>query len=205
MHAFFLRTALLLVPLLGGTAAWAQTVDSCWPPVTIEPTTTVDLQPSYKGKELQRPALIYESKVETPLQALDRKPLTAAKTAGDEVRLGANAGQLVLRRGPLVLVRNGLDHLLPASEPYNKEIEVRFAAPAGTRITLDTDIADGKLPAGTSATVIVDGSEPPRTTLAAKVEAVPMPSGRASGWLDAGALPITRGGRTLKVDVYAPG
>lgn len=208
MHAFFLRAALFLVPLLGGSAAWAQTVDSCWPPVKIEPTTTVELKLAYKDKELQRPLMVYESKVKTSLQALDRGPLEAAE-AGDEVRLDENVGQLVLRRGPLVLVpvsvRNRLDHLVPAREPYDKEIEVRFAAPPGTRITLDNDSADGKLPAGMPATVIVDGSEPLRTTVTATVEAGLMPSGRAGGWLDAGALPITRGGRTLKVDVYAPG
>jgi hypothetical protein len=79
-----------------------------------------------------------------------------------------------------------------------------MSALQGTRIKLPAAVSDGKLPASASAAIVLEDG-PVEAQLAAPVNLAPVPPDNPSAWLDPGALPITRGGRTLQVELHAPG
>jgi hypothetical protein len=184
----------MAVALLAVSPTRAQSPDPCWTPVELPTEALVELVPL--GKELI-PELNFQSATETNLQSLDRKTLTSADV-GETVRLAVSAGQTTVRRGPLLMVHNGVAYVIPGP------LDVPLVAQAGTRLRLSIPIEAGKLPADVPATAIVDSQEPLRAKLATSVRLSPATPDRETAWLDAGALPITRGGRMLSVDLYAP-
>ena len=185
-----------IIALLVAPAAHAQSADPCWTPVELPSDALIELR---APAEEAAPPIAFLSPTEAGLQTLDRKSLTAAEP-GETVRLASNSGQIVVRHGPLWFVRDGVAYAVPKNGP----LDLRLAAQAGTRLTLSTAVKDGKLPANTEATALLDNEEPLRATLARSESLSPATPDRASSWLDAGALPITRGGRMLSVDIYAP-
>lgn len=171
----------------------AQTPDECWNPVELPTDALVELIPI---GEQSAAALVYQSSTEASLQSLDRRPLTTAGE-GEIVRLMVNDGKVTIQSGPLLMIYKGVYYHVPDA------IEVPLMAQAGTRLKLHTPVAEGKLPAEAPATVIVDSQESLRAKLTAPLRLSPTSPKDETAWVNAGALPITRGGRMLLVDLHA--
>lgn len=182
--------------LLAPPSVRAQIADPCWTPIELPSDTMVEIRAADEQKDAK---VVFVSPTAADLQTIDRKPLATAEPE-TEVRLAGNTGQIVLRKGPLWLVRDQVAYTIPNAGVR----EHRLAAQAGTRLKLNASVTDGKLPAATEARVLLDSEETVLAKLTAPLDLTPATPDRATGWLDAGSLPLTRGGRTMTVTLYAP-
>ena len=182
--------------LLASPSVRAQVADPCWTPIELPSDTMVEIRAPDEQKDSK---VVFVSPTAADLQTIDRKQLATAESE-TEVRLAGNVGQIVLRKGPLWLVRDQVAYTIPVAGVR----EHRLAAQAGTRLKLNAGVTDGKLPAATEARVLLDSEETVLAKLTAPLDLTPATPDRATSWLDAGSLPFTRGGRTMTVTLYAP-
>jgi hypothetical protein len=104
-------------------------------PVELPTDALMHLAPL--GKQ-SAPELNFQSPTETSLQSLDRKPITTAGV-DETVRLAVSAGEITIETGPLLMVRNGVAHVVPGA------LDLPLVAQAGTRLKLSTRVEAGKL------------------------------------------------------------
>jgi hypothetical protein len=147
------------------------------------------------------PELIFRAGFAVPVRVPGSEGPPAAVAADTIVELAASAGQVIVDEGPLELSRDGARYAIPADP---RGLDLRLSALQGTRIKLPAAVANGELPANASAEVVLEDG-PLQAQLAAPAQLAPAPPDNASAWLDPGALPITRGGRTFQVELTAPG
>jgi hypothetical protein len=170
---------------------------TCWRTIDLAGNEPVALRRSGDGE----PELVFRAGFEVPVRVGGSEETPAAIPAGTIVELAESAGQVVVSAGPLELSIGNERYAIPADP---RALDLRLAALQGTRIKLPAAVSDGKLPADTSADVVLEDG-PVEAELAAPVNLAPVPPDNPSAWLDLGALPITRGGRTLQVELHAPG
>jgi hypothetical protein len=177
-------------------AARAQAPSTCWRAVEVG-AGAVRLQPSGEGQ----PELDFVAGAVVTVQVPGTSAPPATIPAGTIVALAENAGQVIVGNGPLELVRGDERYAVPANL---RGRTFRLSALKGTRIRLPDAVSDGRLPADTSAEVVL-GDAPIEAQHGAPLRLEPLPPAATAAWLDAGALPVTRGGRTLQVELHAPG
>jgi hypothetical protein len=190
----YLMAAVLLAT---GSSARAQAPDICWRAITLTGDAPVELRPA--GDEMPELSFRATSSVTVELPGSPDTPRTIP--AGEIVQLDASSGRIEIRKGPLELISASGRYAIPLDP---SRLNLRLSAIEGTRIKLQDEVTGGKLPANKSAEVLFDDG-PVQAQLVAPVSLKPAPPADPSARLEVGALPITRGGRTLQVELDAPG
>jgi hypothetical protein len=185
-----------VVLVAAGPPARGNAPPTCWRTIDLAGNEPVALSRTGDGE----PELVFRAGFEVPVRVPGSAETPAVVPAGTMVELSESVGQVAVRAGPLELSRGDERYAVPADP---RGLDLRLSALQGTRIELPTGVSDGMLPADTSAAIVLDG--PVEAELAAPVNLAPIPPDHPSAWLDPGALPITRGGRLLQVELYAPG
>jgi hypothetical protein len=186
-----------VVLVAAGPSARGDAPPTCWRTIDLAGNDPVALWRSGDGE----PELIFRAGSEVPVRVPGSGETPAAIPAGTIVELAESVGQVVVSEGPLELSRGDERYAVPADP---RGLDLRLSALQGTRIKLPAAVSDGKLPANTSADIVLEDG-PVEAQLAAPVNLAPALPDNPSAWLDPGALPITRGGRTLQVELHAPG
>jgi hypothetical protein len=187
----------MIALVLVGPPARGDAPPTCWRTIDLAGNDRVVLRRSGDGE----PGLVFRAGFAVPVRVPGSGNTPAIIPAGTIVELAQSVGRVVVSEGPLELSMGDERYAIPADP---RGLDLRLSALQGTRITLPAAVSDGRLPADTSAAIVLEDG-PVEAELAAPVNLAPVPPDNPSAWLDPGALPITRGGRTLQVELNAPG
>ena len=228
MICYFAAASLLLLWSL----ARADAPLSCWKKVEIPAGTTIELlrgqdkaqslsllskealpvvgteaDPAAATASALTPAAASAPAPATTSAAPNHKPDPKSKKAantidrGRTVELTTDGGQVTIKSGPFTLATADARFQIPADA---RGLNLQLTATKGLKIKLPVEISDGKLPANKAAELVIDDT-PITLKLVAATHLVRVPtSGPRRSHIDLGALPLTSGGRTLQLELFAP-
>lgn len=172
--------------------------DACWGKVALDSDTPVKLVLDSTVKS----RLDFRANIEVGVQVQGVSETLLIIPEKTEVILISSTGKVIIKNGPLELIKGHGHYAIPDSTLVLQNL--KLSAVQGTKINLPVAVTDGKLPANTNAEIVFDDGIVD-ALLTAPVYLSPKQPAEFSAVLNPGVLPITRGGRTLRVDLYVPG
>ena len=171
--------------------------DSCWRKVGLANNTEIQLiRVGDKSGTIR-----FNNNIEVAIQVKSPPALTDGELT-TTATLSVNSGQVRVGSGEFQLSHGDGRYAVPDSVTVRHDLHL--SALKGTRLQLLKPVDDDILPAGTDADVVI-GQEGVRAQLSAGVNLAPIAPEITRARLDPGALPISRGGRTLQTNLYVPG
>lgn len=172
---------------------------TCWQPVLLAGNTAVRIHSADQSPVSAQ----FISAVGASVQSTDSQLVSAGIKAGAPVRLSSGSGQILLPETPLALNPVGTPGRYAFPESTSPLHSQRLTAEPGVLLKAPVPITGGLLPADTPAQIIA-----PQGFIHARLNApealVPLPQSANRARLSTGSMPITRGGRTLEVNLYVP-